>query len=306
MRHTFIPVWLLVVTLLLPLGGCASFLSESQEIALGEQAQPQFIQESGGLVPSEALQQYVDQLGMQLAEVSERPQLPWEFHVVDSDIINAFALPGGKVFISRGLLAEMENEAQLAGVLGHEVGHVTGHHAAKRMSAAMGLQGLAVAALIFTRNEGDTARQLSMIGASLGGALVLNGYSRGQELEADERGVQYMTALGYNPLGQVQVMEILRQAAAGGSPPEFLSTHPHPDTRIERLEQMIVSEYPAYDDPAVYSFNQQRFQRVVADELRQLDNRPQNEKDRASLDGDRLMAQAHQAVGCDDPTHDHE
>jgi len=121
-------------------------LSRDEEINIGEEAAPQFLEEGGGPIPDQQIQQYVSNIGQRLAALSERPDLPWEFHTLDSEIINAFALPGGKVFISRGLLSKMNNEAQLAGVLGHEVGHVTAKHINDRMAAQMGVNFAVIAA----------------------------------------------------------------------------------------------------------------------------------------------------------------
>ena len=120
-----------------------NFISTQREIAIGSEASPKFLEEYGGEIPSTKIKQYVSDLGQRLAAQSERPELPWEFHVIDSQVINAFALPGGKVFISRGLMAKMTNEAQLAGVLGHEIGHVTAQHVGQRMTQGLIVQGVA-------------------------------------------------------------------------------------------------------------------------------------------------------------------
>lgn len=246
-------------------------LSESQELQLGEEAAPQFIEEYGGEIPSPEIQEYVRQIGQQLAEQSERPDLPWDFTVVDSSTINAFALPGGKVFISRGLLAEMKNEAQLAGVLGHEIGHVTAEHIGQQMSRQIafqaGLAGLGVAA----QTTDEAWLQVLGAGAQVGGGLYLLSFGREQENEADELGLRYMANLGYNPIGQLQVMQILkRSAGGGGGGVEFLSTHPLPDTRIERIENLIQTRYPGYNNPRKYRLNRARFQETVMSTLEQL------------------------------------
>ena len=148
MRRLLPTFQILSITLLLlgllPLTGCSTnpatgklqfnVISEAKEIALGVEAQGGFLDQNGGTVRSTRTVNYVNQLGHRLAAVSERPELPWEFHVLDSAQINAFALPGGKVFVSRGLMSRMTTEAQLAGVLGHEIGHVTAQHVSTRMS----------------------------------------------------------------------------------------------------------------------------------------------------------------------------
>ena len=244
--------WALLVTLL-SAAGCVTnpatgdqslnLLSEEQEIQIGTDAEPQFIQENGGLIPSPEIRQYVEDLGQRLAAVSERPDLPWSFNVLDSAIINAFALPGGKVFISRGLMSQMTNEAQLAGVLGHEVGHVTAQHVNARMSQQMLVQLGAVAfGVAGEATDNDVLRVLG-VGTSVGGGVYLLKFGRDQETQSDELGVRYMAKLGYNPWAQVQVMEILDRAQGDGGGPEFFATHPLPQTRIDDLQQHIGKNY---------------------------------------------------------------
>ncbi len=244
--------------------------SPRREIALGNQAAPRFTKEYGGEVPSKPILQYVRGIGHRLAEVSERPNLPWQFHVVDSGVINAFALPGGKVFISRGLLAKLDNEAQLAGVLGHEVGHVTAKHINDRMAHALGIQLLAIGLGIAGEATDEDVLRILGVGTSVGGTVYLLSFSRDQESEADKLGLRYMTRLGYNPVAQVQVMNVLKQEAAGGRPPEFLSTHPYPETRIERLQRLVQNKYPNHDDPAAYTFNFDSFKQNVLEPLKEL------------------------------------
>ncbi|MEM8783724.1 MAG: M48 family metallopeptidase [Planctomycetota bacterium] len=248
-------------------------MSEAREIEIGTEAAPQFIEGNGGNVPDEQLLAYVRNLGQELAAVSERPDLPWEFHVLDSAQINAFALPGGKVFMSRGLMERMTNEAQLAGVLGHEIGHVTALHVGQRMARqqAVGVGGIALVIL-----GGATDNDLLRAGgaaATVGGqVLYLPKFSRDNESEADELGVRYMTRLGYNPYGQVEVMQILRDAAGreGNFLEAMLSTHPLPTQRIEDLDELIRTEYPEAGSFGVYTFREDEFERNVLARLRKL------------------------------------
>ncbi|MEL7087126.1 MAG: M48 family metallopeptidase [Planctomycetota bacterium] len=245
----------MALALITPVTGCVtnpatgksslSLISEEREIALGAEAEPQFIQENGGLVDSLAVRNYVTELGLELAAVSERPHLPWTFNVLDSGVINAFALPGGKVFVSRGLVEKMTNEAQLAGVLGHEIGHVTAQHVNSRMSQALIVQGVAIGASVAGEVADDDTLRVLGVGAGVGGGVYLLKFGRDQESESDELGVRYMTRLGYNPYGQVQVMQILREAQGNGGGIEFFATHPLPQTRIERLQEHIGQNYPA-------------------------------------------------------------
>lgn len=312
--RTFATQLLVFSFLLAPLTGCGvKLMSWQEEIQIGNEAAPQFIAEGGGQLPDQQVVEYVRGIGNRLvAEVdhSEIPEeLVWEFHVLDSAVINAFALPGGKVFMSRGLMEKMTNEAQLAGVLGHEIGHVTQRHGNARISQAMlvqfGVVGLGVAG---SMSDNEWA-QLIGIGAAAGGQLYLLSYTRGQESEADTYGVRYMTGAGYNPVGQVQVMEILREAGGGsGGTPEWLSTHPAPDTRIRDLEQLIVSEYPNFDKPGAYVFREQEFQQNILARLQKLPP-AQHGTPSAMLDAAEFEAMTGiawsqvQHLGCDCPKH---
>ncbi|MEE9405047.1 MAG: M48 family metallopeptidase [Algisphaera sp.] len=267
----------LFLVIALPLGGCSvnpatgrlqfNVIGEAKEIALGVDAQPQFLNQNGGEVPSARLRNYVTSLGHRLAEVSERPQLPWEFHVLDSAQINAFALPGGKVFITRGLLSHMSTEAQLAGVLGHEVGHVTAQHVSTRMSRAIGLQvGLiAVGAAAAISNE--SWLNVLGVGASVGGGAYLLKFGRDQESQSDELGVRYMTKLGYDPRAQIEVMGILKEASGGGHGSEFFATHPLPDTRIKRLGKHLKKHYIEVMSQPGLKVGRANFQANVLDEI---------------------------------------
>lgn len=222
------------------------YLSRGQQIALGTDAMPQLTQEYGGVVPSAEIAGYVTSLGMKLASETEadNPELPWEFTMLDSPVINAFALPGGKVFMSRGLAEKMTNEAQLAGVLGHEIGHVTAEHVAERIQASTGTSLLAQIASV-AAGFGDSAaiQQLTDVVVGYGGQGYLLKFGRSQELEADTLGMRYMTRAGFDPAGQRQVMEILAAESEGARQPEWSSTHPHPESRIELIDELLRTEY---------------------------------------------------------------
>lgn len=280
--QTMMTRWILpTVMMLLAVAGCSTnpatgekqlnWISTEREKSLGAEAAPQFVEQYGGDIPSDAIQQYVSDIGHRLAEISERPDLDWEFHAVDSAVINAFALPGGKIFITRGLLEKFSNEAQLAGVLGHEVGHVTAQHIGQQMTRAMIITGAGVAIGIAGEQSDEDWMKILGVGTSVGGGLYLLSYGRSQETQSDELGVRYMTQLGYNPIGQVQVMKVLKRASGGGrGGPEFLATHPYPDTRIKHLNQLIKEQYPDYKDPQKYRIYRDRFKRIVLDELKRL------------------------------------
>jgi predicted Zn-dependent protease len=255
-----------------------NFMSTEREIALGAEAAPNFVKTNGGEVPLPSLKQYVSTIGNRLAAISEEPELPWKFHVLNTDTINAFALPGGKVFITRGMLSKMSNEAQLAGVLGHEIGHVTAEHADERMSSAMILQGLAIGAGVAGAATDEDWLKVLGVGTQVAGTGFLLKFSRDQESESDELGVRYMTKVGYNPYGQVQVMEILKEASKGrGGTPEFLATHPLPETRIKRLNKHIQKEFPEATDPSQYMYGKENFRRNVTEPLSTLPPAPKQQ-----------------------------
>ena len=247
-------------------------LSTSQEIQIGTQAAPQFLEEYGGPIPSAAVRQYVADIGHRMADISERPDLPWEFQVVDSSTINAFALPGGKIFISRGLLERMDNEAQLAGVLGHEIGHVTDQHIGQQLTHQMMIQLGGVGLGIIGQQTDNQWLEVLGVGTQVGGTVYLLSFSRRHENVADELGMRYMTQVGYNPVGQLQMLNILAEEAARRGPGgiEFLSTHPLPQTRIDRVSQIIQSAYPDHDEPGRYRFGRDEYHQNVLARLEQL------------------------------------
>jgi len=240
------------------LGGCVvneatgesrlslAYMSREQQIALGAEAQPALTEEYGGKTPSAPVQAYVTEIGAKLAKHTEadNPSLPWEFTLLDSPVINAFALPGGKVFMSRGLAEKMSNEAQLAGVLGHEIGHVTAEHVAERVQAATGASVLAqLLSIAAGAGESAALQQLTDVVVGYGGQGYLLKFGRDQELEADALGMRYMARAGYDPVGQRQVMQILAKAAEGPRPPEFFSTHPNPESRIAQIDDLLATTY---------------------------------------------------------------
>ena len=216
-------------------------LTPDQEIALGLQATPEMIQQYGGLNPDPQLQGLVDQVGQKLVRGTDLDETPWEFefHLLDDDqTVNAFALPGGQVFVTDALYNRFESEGQLAGVLGHEVGHVVARHGAQHIAKSQLTNGLIGAVAVASESE-KTAMVAAMIGQ-----LVNMKYGRDDELESDRLGVRFMAQAGYDPRSMIRVMEILAEAGGGNAPPEFFSTHPNPDNRIERIKAAIEAEFP--------------------------------------------------------------
>lgn len=227
---------LFAIGLLTPRPTSADWLS-GIERSLGAQQHEQMVKAFGGAYENPTVREYVDSLGQFLARTSEQPELDYTFTVLDSPVVNAFALPGGYVYVTRGLLALAENEAQLAGVLAHEIGHVTARHGLNRVGA--GIFG-ELAALGLGLLLGEEAAQFGSSVAELG----LRAYSRDQEYEADLLGVQYLARAGYDPRAMAGFLDnLLRQsrleaeiAGRPGAPDAFniMATHPRTADRIEQ------------------------------------------------------------------------
>lgn len=207
-------------------------MSPEQEIAIGLQSAPEMAQQHGGLYPDEKLQAFVDAVGNRLVNNSVAQETPYkyDFHLLADDrTINAFALPGGQCFITYALFRQL-NEAQLAGVLGHEIGHVIGRHSAERIAESTFWQTVTMGASVGA-DMGD------IVGSIGQNTLLTNG--RDDELESDELGVLFMIQSGYDPNEMIKVMEILKAAAGPNRVPEFQSTHPDPENRIEKIREAI-------------------------------------------------------------------
>ncbi len=211
-------------------------ITADQEIQLGLQSAPSMIEQYGGLHPDEKAQRLVKQVGQQVVKKSDASQTPYQydFHLLnDPEVVNAFALPGGQVFITAALFNKLQSEDQLAGVLGHEIGHVVARHGAERIAKEELTQGLTGAAVVAS-GDYSTAQAAQMIAG-----LINMSYGRDQELQADDLGVRFMTQAGYHPDALIGVMEILDSISGGQRQPEFLSTHPSPQNRIEKIKLAI-------------------------------------------------------------------
>jgi predicted Zn-dependent protease len=205
-----------------------ALISEGQEIAIGQEAHPEILAQFGS-VEDEALQNYFNRLGQEMAAVSHRPNLPWHFTVVDDPLVNAFAVPGGYIYFTRGILSYMNNEAELAGVLGHEIGHVTARHSVSQISKAqLASLGLGVGAIF-----SPTFGRLSDL-AQMGVGVLFLKFGRDDERESDMLGVQYMYEMGYDPHRLSEFFEVFEQMReeSGGAVPSWLSSHPAPPERI--------------------------------------------------------------------------
>lgn len=223
-------------------------LTPNEEIAMGLQAAPEMADMHGGLYPDKELQRYLDSICTQVITNSDANQTEWPFEchlLADTETINAFALPGGQIFITAALFNQLETEGQIAGVMAHEMGHVVARHAAEQMAEQQLAQGLSGAAVIAAYdpenpNSGLTTAQMSALISN----LVTLKYGRDDELQSDRLGVQFMAEAGYDPRALVGVMEVLAQSGGSRNQPEFFSTHPNPDNRIERIWEAIKVQYP--------------------------------------------------------------
>ena len=216
-------------------------LSQEQEVVLGLQSAPEMAAQFGGLDADASVQADVEAVGKRVVSQSVASQTPYkfQFHVLaDPQTVNAFALPGGPVFITRGLLSRLGSEAQLAGVLGHEVGHVVARHASEQIAKSQLAQGLVGAVGVATSDQ--TAAQAAAFVAQMAQMK----YGRQDETQADSLGVDLMSSAGYDPREMVEVMRVLAKASGGSRQPEFFSTHPDPGNREEKIRQQIAAKFP--------------------------------------------------------------
>lgn len=224
-----------------------SLVGEGREIALGRSNDPAIVS-SMGVYPDSSIQMYVRGLGARLAATSERPNLPWTFRVVDEPIVNAFAVPGGFIYITRGILAHLNSEAQLAAVLGHEIGHVTARHSVEQMSRAQLAQvGLGLG-MIFS----PEVRQVGDLASAGLGVLFLK-FGRDDETQADELGLRYLLRGGYDPRPMPDVFTMLGRVGGGdgGRVPNWLSTHPDPANRRDAMLGQIAALTQSFDGRTV-------------------------------------------------------
>jgi len=228
-------------------------MSFDQEMALGLQAAPQMTAQMGGAVDpaSDPQARLVEEVGRELIRKSglddaKRNPYAGNFHFIllkDPETVNAFALPGGQVFITRGLFNKLENEAQLAGVLGHEIGHVINRHAAEHMAKGNLGQMLTVAVGVGASDRDDGGRGAQMAAAMVNQMSQMK-FSRSDESESDQYGLRYMAQAGYDPSAMLDVMRVLKEASRGNRQPEILATHPLPETRLEEIKALLAKDYP--------------------------------------------------------------
>ncbi|MES2890758.1 MAG: M48 family metalloprotease [Bacteroidota bacterium] len=209
-------------------------MSEAQEIAMGKEADPQIVAQFG-LYPDSAIQRFIRQKGSEMAAISHRPKIAYEFKVLDSDVLNAFATPGGYVYFTRGILAHFNSEADFAGVLGHEIGHITARHSVtQQRNAILGQIGI-IATAVINPELGQFAQQ-----ASQGLGLLFLKFGRDAERESDRLGVEYSTKIGYDASQMAEFFNTLKRKSGdeANSIPTFMSTHPDPGERNQTVAKL--------------------------------------------------------------------
>ncbi|NEQ06065.1 MAG: M48 family metalloprotease [Moorea sp. SIO4E2] len=239
-------------------------LSPRQEVVIGLQARGQMAAQHGGLYQDKALQGYISQVGEGIVKKSAASgsPYPFEFYLLsDPRTVNAFALPGGQIFLTLAMLRRLNTEAQLAGVLGHEIGHVVGRHGAEHLAKQKLGVALVNAVGIAASDDAQSGRQAALFAQAINQMVSLK-YGREDELESDRLGFRFMTQAGYNPRGIVELMQVLNSIRQGGQPPEFFSTHPNPSNRIEQLQSLIAKTYPN-GIPANLQEGRERFARYI-------------------------------------------
>lgn len=249
MKNKFLVI--IVAIFALSLAGCTTnpvtgqeqfalfYPSEAQQVQIGQQYAPEVEKQLGGQISSAQLQNYINSIGQKIARVSHQPQIDYAFRAVEDESVNALALPGGYIFITRGMLDTLETEDQLAGVLAHEITHVTAEHSAQMINQQMSMSFLL--SLISTEKTPQVAVQVAQVAAQLTSLK----YSRDYERQADDVGMDYLVKAGYSPYAMIDVMKKL-QESSGQRPLEFFSTHPNPENRLELLqEQIYQNNYPS-------------------------------------------------------------
>jgi len=280
MRPTLWP-WLLTATILAGCGSAVinpvtgqaerSVMSEQDEVAQGAKAHQEVLKEYG-VVRDPKLQAYVNNLGQRLAKLSHRNQLQWTFTVLDSPEINAFALPGGYVYVTRGIMAYLQSEAELAGVIGHEIGHVTARHGAQRATrqqdAGLGVLAATVLGAVLESRGVSGAGQLASDVSQTAAAGYVATYGREQELQADGLGAEYLARSAFNPRNMITVIGALKaqelfaadQARAAGRPApqhsSWLASHPSNDQRLAQITDLAAQYQGSYTDEGRDSYQQ--------------------------------------------------
>ncbi len=269
-------VFLLLIPCLCSFAGCASNPITGEEelmfdrdyhndIKLGKEVAPQVEKELKGRIKDQPLQDYINGIGHKITRFSHNPDFDFNFIAVNDKSINAMALPGGRIYITKGMLAKLENESQLAAVLAHETVHVVARDTENMMSKQAGMGALFVLAATQAQNQGE------IVAADIALQLVALKYSREDERTADLGGMDYMFRAGYNPNGMVETMQILQKEDEAGSC-DFFSTHPSPENRIDYLRARAQTHYQ--DGIAGTKTGEDEYRQNVLDRLKNLPEKP--------------------------------
>ncbi|WP_128543792.1 M48 family metalloprotease [Larkinella soli] len=232
-------------------------MSKEQEIALGQQSHPSVVA-TMGLYDDKKLSDFINEKGKAMARISHRPDLPYQFYIVDSPVVNAFAVPGGYVYFTRGIMAHFNNEAEFAGVLGHEIGHITARHSARQQTTQLLSTAGLIAGMVL-------APQLGQFGeaAQQGLGLLMLSYSRAHESESDKIGVEYSSKIGYDAHQMANFFGTIKriQENSGEAIPTFMSTHPDPGNRFSKVHEMA-KDYQA-KNPQKYEVDRENYLRMI-------------------------------------------
>jgi predicted Zn-dependent protease len=233
------------------------FMSKEKEIALGAESHPSIVA-TMGVYSDKNLQAFINEKGKAMANISHRPDLPYQFFIVDSPVVNAFAVPGGYVYFTRGIMAHFNNEAEFAGVLGHEIGHITARHSARQQTSQIFGQVGLMAGMVLSETVRGLADQTQQ---ALG--LLLLSYSREHETESDKIGVEYSSKIGYDAHQMADFFGTLKKISEKGGQtiPTFQSTHPDPGGRQTKVEK-LATEYQK-EHPAKYNVNRDAYLRKI-------------------------------------------
>ena len=242
-------------------------VSEGDDIAIGREYAPEVEKQLGGRIRDDALQNYIDSVGQKIARFTHRPDWPYRFTAVNHRMVNAMALPGGYIFVTKGMLEKITTEAQLASLLSHEMVHVVARHSSAAMSRQIGMamlvQGIGASGAMPNSEAGYRLTQLAL-------QLIDLKYSREQEREADLAGMDYMVRAGYNPYGAVELMQML-QRQDQIRPIEFLSSHPSPENRVLYLTARAQTRYA---DVTNLKIAKEDYQKNVLDRLPDIEATP--------------------------------
>lgn len=234
-----------------------SLMSESQEIAMGKQYDPSIVSEFG-LYENPKMQAFITEKGKQMAAISHRPNLPYNFKILDSPVVNAFAVPGGYVYFTRGIMCHFNNEAEFAGVLGHEIGHITAKHSARQQRDQILGQIALMGGIIFS----EKFRQFADVAQQGVGLLFLKN-SRDHETESDKLGVEYSTKIGYDARQMAGFFKTLKKLGGeDGAIPTFLSTHPDPGDRFNNVGKLATEAQKGLD-PATLKINRNNYLKMI-------------------------------------------